>query len=174
MTSPEYHITKLQANLHPQPGERVRSLVNIELEMGQGEFDSERRVLTADSTIDISFHDPAAIDDLEEGEEAGEPGFGEMSVDMIIFSDLEEAELSEELSIQEEIEAWNSKGYEHLSPELLSHIETDIIAEIFAPIDGLIRQSITGLLPRYRFTMTPEEEEEYERLREEVEDGMKE
>lgn len=174
MTPPEYHITKVQANLHPRPGEVVTSLVDIELEMGQGEYDSEDGVLTADCTIEILFQDPEDVEEQEEGEKPDEPGFGEISVDMTIYSEIDEIEFSEDISIEKEVETWNTEGYEHLNPELLSYIESDIVPEVFGPIDSLIRDSITGLLPRFRFTITPQEEEEYERLREEAEENVEE
>lgn len=150
----EYHITDLRASLHPVPGETKPVAVNFRLEMGEADLLGDDDILQSNLSIELDF-----LDETQDVDE-DDPRFGDLTLDMIIYLEIEEDTFSPEIVIEDEIRTWNDEGYRHVDPQVIQEIEGDIIAQILSPLSQLLSDSFRNIIPRLRFTYNPDEFED--------------
>lgn len=158
MREAEYHIRNIRADLNPTLGEIRFSGPHVELEMGEGEYDSEEDTLTAEATIEIELFSGEAHQEAEDGE-FGDPDQGSIELDLGIFIQELSTLVDEDVEIEEEMSKWREGQYEDIHLQIISIIESGFVSEIFSPLDNLLEDSFMGLLPFYRFTKGTEEDE---------------
>jgi len=159
MIDTQYHINELHANLNPDTDRTRYVNISISIEYGQAEFESEKDRFETDATIQLYLKSYEDIKKEEEGDEV-EPEFGEISMEVTIaFSISRESDDLADLDLKKQAEIWNDEGYRHVDSNILSQLESGIMPNIFAPIEHLLEDSFAGITPRYRFSLTEEEEE---------------
>ena len=171
MSTVSYRITDLHANILPDDDEPALVRVAVSIEMGDATLDEEHN-LSSGCTLEFQLYDPETFHEIDPGQDVDEtdPEYGDIELQFQVDADVSPGMLDDDLNVEEEIETWNSEGYENVDSRLISHVESGFLSQLFAPLEQLLDDSVLGILPRYRFTRTTEEQEQIEQRREEMEE----
>lgn len=158
----EYHVKQIQANLNPEPDNPKYTSAHILLEV-EDDPTFEDGILTVDYTLEIKLSsDPEDADEFDDLE--GE--YGELSIDYVMRFDSSH-DVTNELDFEHQLEVWEEEGYSHIDRSLISTFESDIVPRFFTSLDSLLGDSFIGLMPRFTFTITPDETNEEDENHEE-------
>lgn len=163
----EYRITSIDSDISPKQSETPEIRIAISISMGDAAIDDDD-ILTSDCEMQIRLVDPEEFSSINESQNFDnlDPEYGNIEIEFRIEGKMSEEILGSNVDIDEEIEIWNSDGYGHVDPAIISRIESGFVSEIFAPLEHLLDDTVRGILPRYRFTRTVNEQEQLEQYEE--------
>lgn len=153
MIRTKYIINEFHANLNPNIDDIEFVMTSVSIEYGEADFEEDSNRFITDSTIELEFYD---TDD--ESKEDPDPEFGTVSIDATMVYEHEDGRLGDDFNLKEETEIWNEEGHKAVDEQLITQLEVEILPKVFSPIEQLLEDSFIGLLPRYRFSLTEEEE----------------
>lgn len=158
MRNTEYHIKKINADLNPVLGETSYASTHLKFEMGEGTYNDEEDLLTTDATLELKlFSKEDYEEDKDEDEELKVPSYGSIEIEMALYAGNVSEFLEGDVDIEAQMAIWKDDGYEHMHKGLIASIETGILSEIISPIDHLLDDSFSGILPMFIFTSSPDD-----------------
>lgn len=147
----EYYIKDLNITADPDIENVSEGWAEIGIEWDDPTLNEERELVHAPCTIDLELMEEDWFMDSDSSRQ--DHRFGEVSIEAVVRL---EGDLP---TLEREVETWRTEGFRHTSSDFIGRIESEIVPNLFGPIDDLLRNAFLGIMPRVRFTRPPEEEE---------------
>ena len=166
MITPEYYIESIEGDVEPEVGDRKTVDLAIQFQIKKAEFeDEDKRFVNFDLDMMLELFE------YEKEDIYDDPEYGQISIGFVARIDKNEADPEFEEKIDEEVWRWDDVGYEQINKDLRTAIESEIVPQIFRPLDQLFRADFSGILPRVRFSMQSSAGEESDEKSSDDQDG---